>query len=250
VLRISKNFLDLSLLLPLLKKLFIRAKRSKEGSSQRKLNSYMYPEGLNINRMLPMMSFLITISISYVVMIPIASLFIAASMWISCKTYKYLTIFVTGKKFEGGGRVIFQGLQQLPIIFLVCQLLFVVYLVVAKSYWCAVSFSGVPVATLITYFEIRRQFVTVAKVMTLAAATSFQMEEERALLRGKDLDDDADDTTANESSESSVTLEGDVDSCYISPGLRRHEWVSGRPRAQSTIIILALYPRTNCAQPY
>jgi len=204
IIRVSKNFLDLSLLLSLLRKLFLRLKRNKKGSSQRKVDAWMFPEGLNVNRMLPMMSFLILISVTYVVMIPFASLIVAISFWCSCKVYKYLTLFVCGKKFEGGGRVVFQGLQQLPISFIVTQVLWIGYLVVQKNPICAGVFAPMVLVTVIVRIKINKHFVNISKVMTLAAATAIDLEELR-------------DGTMSES-------DGIIDDCYVSPSLRRDKW--------------------------
>ena len=53
ILRIAKNFFDLSQFLPLLQMGFQRLTKSKFGSSQRRLNTFMFPAPLNTPRMLP-----------------------------------------------------------------------------------------------------------------------------------------------------------------------------------------------------
>lgn len=210
IIRVAKNFLDLSLLLPLLRKFFLRLKRNKKGSSQRKVDKWMFPEGLNINRMLPMMSFLVLITTTYAVMIPFASFIVAISFWCSCKVYKYLTLFVNGKKFEGGGRVVFQGLQQIPVSFMVTQILWIGYLIVQEKWEASVVFSPMFIITIIVRIKINRHFVSISRVMTLAAATTIDFEELR-------------DGTSNES-------DGVLDVCYTTPSLRRDKWeVEPRP---------------------
>ena len=204
IIRVSKNFLDLSLLLPLLRKLFLRAKRNKKGTSQRKIDRWMYPEGLNINRMLPMMSFLILITTTYAVMIPFAAFIVAVSFWCSCKVYKYLTLFVHGKQFEGGGRVVFQGLQQIPVSFFVTQVLWIGYLIVQEKWEASILFSPMLLVTFLVRVRINRHFVSICREMTLATATMIDLEELR-------------DGTLQQNG-------GKIDNCYTVPSLRRDKW--------------------------
>lgn len=183
-LQVSSRFSQFHNLIP---EWFAKNIQRREAMSQRKLQKLKQTvKAFHTEEFVPLFIFVLMVDILYSALVPLAGAFVAGFFLCSYKIFRFLTIFVWGSDFQGGG-FLFYTINEL--LFLVIYLMIAMltgFLSLHGGKAAAMVFSSLLFVTYAIKQKIRRTFVDQSKTLSLAKArASDEIRDKRSIKQRK-----------------------------------------------------------------
>lgn len=156
---------------------FMQKITTEEAMSQRRLDAFKnHIKAFHLDEFIPLFVFIFMVGALYGALAPLAGLFVAAFFILAYKVFKYMNLFVYGKRYEGGG-FLFYTLSN--IIFFVVYMIVVIIAAFFSLHGSGVLAGVFCLLLFITYYvqrDIHRTFVVPSRTLSLSKARAFDAD--------------------------------------------------------------------------
>eukprot|EP00977_Amphora_coffeiformis_P017341 scaffold5566_cov154-Amphora_coffeaeformis.AAC.1 len=158
---------------------FIRNLITEEAVSQRRLDHLRTKmKTFEADELIPLFLFIFMVGALYGALAPVCGVFVAGFFFLAFKVFKFMSLYVYGKKYEGGGFLFYTLSSILFWILYMIILLFAGYLSVHGSNATTVVFLFLLPITYFVHLDVHSTFVEPSKTLSLTKARAFDESQD------------------------------------------------------------------------
>lgn len=120
---------------------------------------------------------------------PLSGLFVSSFFYVSYKVFKYMTLFIYGSQYEGGGFLFYTMSNILFFVLYMIILLMIFFFSVNGSSTVAGLFSVMLWMTLYVQLDVQKTFVAPSRTLSLAKARAFDDAQDTRPLKDRKFDE-------------------------------------------------------------
>jgi hypothetical protein len=139
---------------------------------------YSFTQVFHLDEFIPLFIFIFMVGALYGTIAPLSNFFVALFFYISLKVFKYMTLYIYGNHYEGGGFLFYTISSTLFSVLYMIILLIVFFFSVNGSRGVGIVFSLMLLVTYYVQCDVEKTFVGPSKTLSLAKARAFDESQD------------------------------------------------------------------------